>query len=496
MYEDLHRPLTRLDTAVGYSRDEIKLEVITYEQMRPGSFSVPERLADMDVNHVQSALCFPTFPRSAARPSPRPRTANWGCSVCGRTTTGWSRSGAARSGGRLIPLTLIPLWDAELAAAEVRRNAARGVRAVAFSEIPRTSACPPSTRTNGTPSCRVRRDRDGLAMHIGSSRMPSTSADAPPAVGSTITFANCCFSMVDWLMSGKFERFPNLRIMYAEGQIGWIPYILERADVVWEENRGWGGVADKVHRPPSELFAEHVYGCFFDDAFGLRNLDAIGVGNVLYETDYPHSDSTWPKSREVGEAQMGHLAPDVVDRIVRGNAIELLGLTKEGLWAGLRAGGGCVRVRVRGASRAVPRAPEKQGLRPVLFGPQGRSPASGRGELRDQPPPDPRCGGRRGAAPGMGDLPLERSRSGEGRVRAAGAQKPGMSAAATPARANTARSSSPAVPSTIPRSSRAGRRRTSRAPAKPAGGRADQHGGHEKRARSTSEANRNSSGGD
>ncbi|NEC93371.1 amidohydrolase family protein, partial [Streptomyces sp. SID12501] len=90
----------------------------------------------------------------------------------------------------------------------------------------------------------------------------------------------------------------------------------------------------KVLRPPSELFAEHVYGCFFDDAFGLKNLDSIGVGNVLYETDYPHSDSTWPKSREVGEAQMGHLDPDVVDRIVRGNAIDLLGLTPEGLWAG------------------------------------------------------------------------------------------------------------------------------------------------------------------
>jgi predicted TIM-barrel fold metal-dependent hydrolase len=164
--------------------------------------------------------------------------------------------------------------------------------------------------------------------------MPSTSADAPPAVGSTITFANCCFSMVDWLMSGKFERFPNLKVMYAEGQIGWIPYILERADVVWEENRGWGGVADKVHRPPSELFTEHVYGCFFDDAFGLRNLDSIGVANVLYETDYPHSDSTWPKSREVGEAQMGHLDADVVERIVRGNAIDLLGLTPEGLWSG------------------------------------------------------------------------------------------------------------------------------------------------------------------
>lgn len=95
VYEDLHRPLTRLDTAVGYDRDEIKLEVITYEQMRPGSYDVPQRLADMDVNHVQSALCFPTFPASAARPSPRPRTGTWGSSRCAPTTTGWSTSGAA-----------------------------------------------------------------------------------------------------------------------------------------------------------------------------------------------------------------------------------------------------------------------------------------------------------------------------------------------------------------------------------------------------------------
>ena len=91
-----------------------------------------------------------------------------------------------------------------------------------------------------------------------------------------------------------------------------------------------------MRRPPSETFPGHVWGCFFDDAFGLRSLGSIGVGNVLYETDYPHSDSTWPKSREVGEAQMGHLAPDVVERIVRGNAIELLGLTADGLWRGPR----------------------------------------------------------------------------------------------------------------------------------------------------------------
>jgi hypothetical protein len=114
-----------------------------------------------------------------------------------------------------------------------------------------------------------------------------------------------------------------------------MPYLLQRLDTMWDKHRGTIlGLDAVVADPPSSYVRGRVYGCVFDDAFGLRNLDSIGLGNVLYETDYPHSDSTWPKSREVGEAQMGHLAPDVVERIVRGNAIDLLGLTKDGLWDG------------------------------------------------------------------------------------------------------------------------------------------------------------------
>ncbi|WP_344117096.1 amidohydrolase family protein [Streptomyces blastmyceticus] len=337
VYEDLHRPLTRLDSAVGCSRDDIKLEPVTYERMRPGSYSVPERLADMDRNHVQSALCFPTFPRFCGQTFTEAKDRELAL-LSVRAYNDWMVEEwcGPDAHGRLIPLAIVPLWDAGLAAREVRRNAARGVRAVCFSEIPPYLGLPSVHTDAWDPFLRACAETGTVvAMHIGSSsRMPSTSDDAPPAVSSALTFANCCFSMVDWLMSGAFERFPGLRVMYAEGQIGWIPYILERADAVWAENRGWGGIADKVRRPPSELFADHVHGCFFDDPVGLRNLDAIGLPNVLYETDYPHSDSTWPRSREVAQEQMGHLAADVVEAIVRGNAIALLGLGEDGLWAG------------------------------------------------------------------------------------------------------------------------------------------------------------------
>src|SRR5690606_2318647 len=158
------------------------------------------------------------------------------------------------------------------------------------------------------------------------SKMPSTSADAPAAVGSTLTFNNAMASMTDFLFSGVLVRFPELKLAYSEGQIGWIPYIIERADKVWEENRAWGGFGDKVPEPPSTYYYRQIYGCFFDDQYGLDNLEKVGVDNICFETDYPHSDSTWPHSKEVAHKLMGHLPQDVVRKLVRGNAIELLGL--------------------------------------------------------------------------------------------------------------------------------------------------------------------------
>ena len=121
-------------------------------------------------------------------------------------------------------------------------------------------------------------------------------------------------------------RLPELKVAYSEGQIGWIPYILERADRVWEDNRGWGGVADIVPEKPSSYFEDHVWGCFFDDAHGLKSVDEIGEDNITYESDYPHSDSTWPRTREIAEEQMVSLTDEQRRKIVRGNAIKLFGL--------------------------------------------------------------------------------------------------------------------------------------------------------------------------
>jgi predicted TIM-barrel fold metal-dependent hydrolase len=156
--------------------------------------------------------------------------------------------------------------------------------------------------------------------------MPATSGDAPVAVAATLSFGNAMSSLSDFLFSGVLVRFPELKLAYSEGQIGWIPYILERADDVWREHRAWGGVRDIVPEPPSTYYYRQVFGCFFRDHHGLESLERVGVDNITFETDYPHTDSTWPDTLRVAEEMMGHLPPDVVHKVVRGNAIRMLGL--------------------------------------------------------------------------------------------------------------------------------------------------------------------------
>ena len=329
-YEDLKRPLLRVDSAVGVPRDQVTMTGVTYEDMRPGSYRQKERLEDMDVNHIEASLCFPTFPRFCGQTFTEAEDKELAL-LCVEAYNDYQvEEWCAGTGGRLVPLIIVPLWDAHLAAAEVRRNADRGVRAVCFSEIPPYLGLPSIHDPDNywDPFFAACDETSTVVnMHIGSSsKMPSTSADAPAAVGSSLTHINAELSMTDFLLSGLFERFANLKVAYSEGQIGWIPHLLHRMDVVWEENRGWGGVADKVPNPPSSYFKDHVYGCFFDDPHGLKLIDEIGEDNITYESDYPHSDSTWPRTREIAEKQMAGLTDEQRYKVVRGNAIKLFGL--------------------------------------------------------------------------------------------------------------------------------------------------------------------------
>ncbi|WP_406297282.1 amidohydrolase [Embleya sp. NBC_00888] len=327
-YEDLRFPYKRNIAAVGFSRDEMTLEGITRAEMRPGLYDPAERLKDMDVNHVEASLCFPTFPRFCGQTFSEAADKEVAL-ACVRAYNDWMvEEWCGDSGGRLIPLIIIPLWDVRLAVEEVERNRARGVTAVCFSEIPAFLGLPSIHTGYWDPFFRVCADLGvTINMHIGSSStMPAASPDAPAAVQASLSFNNAMASMADFIFAGIPARFPKIKLAYSEGQMGWIPYALERMDDVWLEHRAWAVTGEVLPEAPSYYFRRNMFACFFRDRHGVNSLDVIGEDNVTFETDYPHVDSTWPHTKKIAEEHLAGLSEETVYKIIRGNAIRMLDL--------------------------------------------------------------------------------------------------------------------------------------------------------------------------
>jgi predicted TIM-barrel fold metal-dependent hydrolase len=338
IYGDLIAPHKRHVAAVGFSRDEMTASPITYDEMRAGCYDPAARLEDMTADGVDASLCFPTMPRFCGQTFAEAADKDLAM-ACVQAYNNWMvEEWCGSAGGRLIPLPVMPLWDVDSAAAEIHRNAERGCTGVAFSEILAKLGLPTLHSGYWEPFFQACEETGTVVcMHIGSSsQMPATSPDAPPAVAATLSFGNAMSSLSDFLFSGILVDHPDLRLAYSEGQIGWIPYILERADDVWHEHRAWGGVKDLIPEPPSTYWHRQIYGCFFRDAHGLASIDSIGHDNVTFETDYPHTDSTWPHTRKIFAEQMAPIGDaELVHKIARGNAIDMLRLDPEtGRWRG------------------------------------------------------------------------------------------------------------------------------------------------------------------
>ena len=327
IYEDVTWCHQMLNACAGYDESEWWMGPIGFDQMRPGCYDPAPRLVDMDANHVEASLCFPTYPRFCGQLFAERGDKDLAL-ACVRAYNDWMvEEWSGGSAGRLVPLCLVPLWDPVLAAEEVRRNAHRGVRAVAFSELPGKLGLPTihDPGRHWEPFFAACDDTGTtIFMHIGSgSHWLTSSPDAPAAVTATLVFMTSSMALTDWLFSGVLARFPNLNICFAEGQIGWIPYVLERADNLWAKEI-WNSDKQLVPERPS-FYMRQIYGCFYDDLAGLAARDVIGIDQITFETDYPHQDSTWPHTLDAVRRFAGRLDDGELYKILRGNAARLLG---------------------------------------------------------------------------------------------------------------------------------------------------------------------------
>ena len=328
-YESQVKPIPKVVACSGLPFEEHTIDAISFAEMRPGCYDPKARLADMDVARVERSLCFPYITRFAGQMFLEAQDHDLAFR-CVQAYNDWMiDEWCGDSGGRLIPLTLVPLWDPVLAAGEVRRCAARGSRAITFTEMPSYLGLPsihdPSRHWDPLfDAC----NETGtvLGLHIGSgSKMADVAPWAPRAANTTLTFNNAQVSLVDWLLSGNLIRFPDLKIVYSEAQIGWMPFVLERLDKVWEHAE-YSGINPIVTEPPSTYMAGHIWGSFFDDDTGIEQRERIGVSQLVLEVDYPHQDSTWPDTPKILERLAERVSAEELVMIARTNALEMLGL--------------------------------------------------------------------------------------------------------------------------------------------------------------------------
>lgn len=337
IFGDVQQFIVNQIASIGIPLDQIDGTPVNFGDMKPALYDPKLRLADMDIVNVERSLCFPNSSRFCGQ------VYLWMAAkdqelglACVKAYNDWAvEEWAGDSHGRLIPVGLIPLWNAQLAAEEVRRNADRGVRAVAFSELPTRLELPSIHDKNGywLPFIEACNETSTvICIHIGSSSTNMISSpDAPRGVAASASSINAQLSVADWLLSGLLAKYPNIKLSFSESQIGWMPYVYERIDKMWLKGSAFTEMNANITELPSSYTKKRVYGCFFSDDFGIESRDIIGVDQITYEGDYPHQDGPWPDTYTYLESVLADLPSKDAYKIARGNALEMLGLPDEHL---------------------------------------------------------------------------------------------------------------------------------------------------------------------
>ncbi|MGV0741895.1 amidohydrolase family protein [Mycolicibacterium sp. XJ870] len=314
-------PNIGLNAVAGRPRDEYGAEPTSFEEMRPGCFDIDERVKDMSAGGMLASMCFPSFPGFAGRLFAAADDKELALAVT-RAYNDWHIDEWCGSyPGRFIPMALPIIWDAELCAAEIRRVAAKGCHSLTFTENPATLGCPSFHDEFWDPVWRALSDTGTvMSVHLGSSgRLSVTAADAPVDVMITLQPMNICQAAADLLWSRVIKQFPDVRFALSEGGTGWIPYFLDRIDRTYEMHRLWTG-QDFGGKQPSEVFRERFLTCFIADPIGMKLRHDIGIDNIAWECDYPHSDSSWPNAAEELQAVTAGVPDDEVNKITYENA--------------------------------------------------------------------------------------------------------------------------------------------------------------------------------
>ena len=297
------------------SKGFITQDDLGFRPGRPG-----ERLADMDRDGIYCQVIYGP-PLGLPVPDPTLRAA------CMGAYNDWAAEFNAVAPNRLVVLALLPSHDPEAARRELERCASLGHRGAVLSVFDAPE--PPfedsweafwaTANEIGAPiSFHLGAGLHSIKVRSGSWRMPAGVAVAPLQLDEVLA---------GMIFSGLLERYPAVRIVLGEAGLGWVPYVLERLD---HEHLKYRELVNDVvlSELPSHYFRRQVFLTYEEDHLGLELLSRVGASNVMWASDYPHGDSTWPNSRQcIRESGLRTLPAADRRLILWDNAARLYGIS-------------------------------------------------------------------------------------------------------------------------------------------------------------------------
>ena len=326
VYEDNFYPQVGLNAVAGRPKAEWSMEPARFDEMRAGCYDIEARVRDMDLDGIYASLCFPSLIAGfAGTIFAKSKDQELGL-ACLRAWNDWHiDEWAGPHPDRIIPLQLAWLSDPEIAAADVRRNAERGFKAVSFPENPVDLGLPSVHTDHWDPLLRACEETQTvICLHNGSSSWTAArSPGAPLELYTSLFSVNAIAAAADWLWARIPTRFPEIRVAFSEGGIGWVPMLIDRVDYVLEHSAVGSNGWDDPNLAPTDALRRNFWFCTIDIPSTMSLRQHIGIDHICLESDYPHADSTWPDTQLRAVAGLRDFTPEEVRKVTWENASHL-----------------------------------------------------------------------------------------------------------------------------------------------------------------------------
>lgn len=309
VFEGNRSPVNMLSSLAGKKKEHFKLHG-KVDETCPGGFDPSARLKDMAADGVDGEVLYGGGPLITQDPE---------LALASYTAYNrWLADFCSAAPDHLFGQAYIPVQDVEQAIDEARRAVKQGLKGAVVPSIP---PGPPYSDPSYEPLWSTLEDLGLMVhMHLGTRR---TRFDSAPnfLVDHVMSKLGMAEPIALFIYSGILQRHPRLKLVSVESGFGWAAFVIHYMDHSWGNHRYWTG--SELKEPPSYYFRRQIVGTFMDDPLSIRERHTFGVDNLMFFTDYPHSETSWPDSRKIIDAQLQGVPEDEKQQIMAGNAVRL-----------------------------------------------------------------------------------------------------------------------------------------------------------------------------